>query len=72
MAFSIYYNMDNPNKAHKTFLCDSEDDVAELPTQTTKSKEYPTGAPTGSIAIVTSDNGALVFILNNAGEWKQM
>lgn len=72
MAYSIYYHKDYPVDEHRTFLCDTIDDVQDLPTQETKTDMYPLGTPTGSIAIVTSDNGALVFILNNAGEWKQM
>lgn len=73
MAISIYYYRDEPNAPHRTFLCDSVEDIKNLPTQTTTTKEFTSKTPTGSIALVADEkNGTSVWILNNKGKWVEL
>ncbi|MDO4562226.1 MAG: hypothetical protein Q4C12_00170 [Clostridia bacterium] len=69
MAISVYYYKDEPTAPHRTFLCDSDADIDNLPTQTKKTADYPNGTPTGSTALVVTSDGVSVWILNNIGNW---
>ena len=49
------------------FLCDTETDIADLPTQTTNGKFDGVHCGAGSFAIIAE--GHTLKILNNKGEW---
>lgn len=70
MSFSPISNWDKPIHQKRTFLCDFRNDIQNLPTQNTKSADYPNGVPTGSEALCAEDGS--VWILTNAGTWKEL
>lgn len=51
-----------PNIQTETWICDTEQEVNEIPSK----------APIGSVAIVLTNNGMIVKIKNNAGDWVEL
>ena len=48
-----------PNSPTETWICDTEQEINEIPPK----------APVGSVVIVLTDNGMIVKMKNNAGNW---
>lgn len=48
-----------PNIPYETWVCDTLEEVNEI----------PNAAPTGSIALILTNNGLVVKMKNNAGDW---
>lgn len=48
-----------PNSPTETWICDTEQEINEIPPK----------APVGSVVIVLTDNGMIVKMKNNAGDW---
>lgn len=48
-----------PNTPVETWICDTEQEINEIPPK----------APVGSVVIVLTDNGMIVKMKNNAGNW---
>ena len=54
---------------HAEFICDSREDIANLPTQ----NSIEGACSPGSTALVVGENGEFsVFILNNKGNWVEV
>lgn len=51
-----------PNIITQTYLCDSENEV----------KDIPSNAPTGSVVLILTDNGLNVKMKDNEGNWKEL
>ena len=49
-----------PNIITQTYLCDSENEV----------KDIPSNAPAGSVVLILTDNGLNVKMKDNEGNWK--
>ena len=50
----------NGHRTIEVWLCDSIEDIEDL----------PKSVPSGSFAFITTDDGPIVKIKNNAGQWK--
>lgn len=48
-----------PNSPTEAWVCDTEQEINEIPPK----------APVGSVVIVLTDNGMIVKMKNNAGNW---
>ena len=51
-----------PNIITQTYLCDSENEVRDI----------PSNAPTGSVVLILTDNGLNVKMKDNEGNWKEL
>lgn len=51
-----------PNVMTSTWLCDTPEEINTIPSNT----------PTGSIALILTENGLTVKMKNNAGDWKEI
>jgi hypothetical protein len=75
MAGRCIRRLDKANTSIKEFVCDSEEDIKNLPTMTTAGKEDFYGyerAPMGSTCIVGNEGGdVLIYMLFSFG-WKQI
>lgn len=49
-----------PNTPYETYLCDSENEVSSI----------PNSAPTGSFALILTEDGLVVKIKDSTGTWK--
>ena len=61
MAFTLIQEGSQSNIPTRTYICDSEDVVAPLPTDICP----------GSAAIILEDS-LIVYMLNNAKQWKKV
>ena len=61
MAFSLIQEGSQSNIPTRTYICDSDEDVAMLPTD----------IQPGSTAIVVGTS-LIVYVLNNAKQWKKV
>ena len=48
-----------PNTPIETWICDTEQEVSSIPSK----------APIGSIALILTNDGLVVKMKNNAGDW---
>lgn len=51
-----------PNISTETYLCDSAEEINLI----------PLSAPVGSIAIILTNDGSVIKMKNNSGEWKEL
>ncbi len=51
-----------PNTPIETWICDTEQEVNSIPSK----------APIGSIAIILTNDGSVIKMKNNSGEWKEL
>lgn len=51
-----------PNVMTQTWLCDSANEVASI----------PSNAPSGSVALILTSEGLTVKMKNNEGQWKEL
>lgn len=70
MAVSTYYYKDNPVRSYRSFLCDTINDIEDLPTKTKGTIDCPKGTATGSQAFVIEDGS--LWILNNQNIWTKI
>lgn len=69
MGFLIVEESGRPVLPVVRFLCDERDDIANLPTQMTRSVHFANGVPAGSKAYVAEDGSK--WVLSPAGTWAE-
>jgi len=69
VAFLIVEEGGRPVLPVVRFLCDERDDIANLPTQMTRSAKFANGVPAGSKAYVAEDGSK--WVLSPAGTWAE-
>lgn len=67
MSTKLYSYKGVPVDDYRGFLCDTRADIANLPSQSVFTTDYPVGVPAGSSALVLADFS--VWVLSNADTW---